>query len=175
MKNAVFLDRDGTLIEDVGHLRSPIDINFYADVYAALKILKKDFLLFIITNQTGISKGHLTVEEVNEVNKAIIKRFSEESINITDIYVCPHSKEGKCICSKPESYFLLEAAKKYNIDLASSYLIGDHPEDVYCAENAGATGIYLLIGHGVKHLHEFAQKPIIKADILAAAKYINSK
>jgi carbamoylphosphate synthase small subunit len=62
--------------------------------------------------------------------------------------------------TKQKAVFLKEASRKYNIDLSESFMIGDHPSDIYCAENAGATGIYLFTGHGLKHLHEFKKKPI---------------
>lgn len=176
MKNkAVFLDRDGTLIEDGGYLKNPSDIIFYANTYPALQLLQKKYLLFIITNQSGISKGVLTADEVDIVNNTIISRLKKDSIHIQEVFVCPHANEDECECRKPKPYFIQKAGLKYNLNIAESYMIGDHPSDVYCAENAGATGIYMLTGHGCKHLHEFKQKPIIKADILDAAKFITKK
>ena len=169
---AVFLDRDGTLIEDVGYLKHPGEINFFADVYSALLLLQKSYKLFIVTNQAGISKGFLSLDEVNTVNRAIEDRFRNEQIEITETFVCPHSKEDNCKCRKPKPYFLFRAAQKYGINLSKSFIIGDHPSDIYCAENAGAKGIYLFTGHGIKHLHEFAKKPVCRPDILSAAKYI---
>lgn len=171
-RKAVFLDRDGTLIEDVGYLKNLDEINFYADVYAALLLLQKAYKLFIVTNQAGVAKGVISFEDVSNVNKAIEDRFRNEGIEITETFVCPHSKDDNCNCRKPKPYFLKEAALKYNIDLSKSYMIGDHPSDVYCAENAGATGIYLFTGHGLKHLHEFREKPICQPGILDAATYI---
>jgi len=173
-RKAIFLDRDGTLIEDVGYLKNPSEIVFYDNTFTALQLLQKKHLLFIITNQSGISKGALTEEEVNAVNNAILNRFTKESINIQEVFVCPHTVEDRCECRKPNSYFIQKAEIKYGLDLSKSFMIGDHPSDVYCAENAEVTGIYLLTGHGCQHLHEFKHKPLIKADILGAAKYINN-
>lgn len=171
-QKAVFLDRDGTLIEDVGHLKYLDQINFYADAYTALLLLQKAYKLFIVTNQSGVAEGAISLEEVSVINQAIEKRFRNEGIEITEIFVCPHSKEDNCKCRKPKPFFLKKAARKYNIDLSKSYMIGDHPSDIYCAENAGATGIYLFTGHGLRHLHEFKKKPIYQPAILDAAKYI---
>jgi D-glycero-D-manno-heptose 1,7-bisphosphate phosphatase len=171
---AVFLDRDGTLIEDVGFLNDPRDIIFFGGVFSALLLLQKYYQLFIVTNQTGVAKGYLSLQEVVAVNKAVEDRFSKEGIVITETYVCPHSAEDNCLCRKPKPHFLLQAAGKYNIDLSKSFMIGDHPGDIYCAENAGSTGIYLFTGHGLKHLHEFDKKPICRPGILDAAKYIMS-
>jgi D-glycero-D-manno-heptose 1,7-bisphosphate phosphatase len=173
--SAIFLDRDGTLIEDVGYIKLPSQITFYGNVYKALKLLQRDFLLFIITNQSGIGKGELTADEVEGINTAISKRFYAEGIHIKKIYVCPHTKEDNCECRKPNPYFVYKASEEFNIDLSNSYFIGDHPEDIYCAEQAGVTGIYLLTGHGVRHYHELKQKPVIKPNILEAAKFITNK
>lgn len=172
---AVFLDRDGTLIEDRGYIDDEHEIVFFENTFDALGILQENYLLFIITNQSGIGKGILSKDKVYNVNKYLVNCFKAKGITIFDTYCCPHVTEDFCWCKKPEPYFLYKAEQDYNIDLSISYMIGDHPEDVYCAENAGATGIYVLTGHGLKHLHEFDEKPIIQADILEAAMYINSK
>lgn len=171
-KLAIFLDRDGTLIEDVGYIKLPSQINFFGNVYRALNLLQKNFILLIVTNQSGIGKGELTLDEVEKVNTAISERFAAEGIIIKKIYVCPHTKEDNCICRKPNPYFLHQASEEFNIDLNNSYFIGDHPEDIYCAQQAGVTGIYLLTGHGIRHYHELTQKPLIIKNILEAAKFI---
>ncbi|VAX15149.1 D-glycero-beta-D-manno-heptose-1,7-bisphosphate 7-phosphatase [hydrothermal vent metagenome] len=172
MQKAIFLDRDGTIIEDVGYIKTTKEVVFFDNTFDALKILQKDYLFFIVTNQSGIAKYLLTIEEVNNVNNYIVEKLNRESIKTTEVFVCPHKKEDNCKCHKPKPYFLLEATKKYNIGLSNSYVIGDHPSDVYCAENAGANGIYILTGHGNKHLNEFVTRPINKNDILEAANYI---
>jgi len=174
MKKAVFLDRDGTIIEDLGYIKSVDAIKFFDSTFQALRSLQEDYLLFLITNQSGVGKGLLNMREVRIVNQEIVNTLKSESIAIKKIYVCPHTKEDNCKCHKPSPFFLLEASIEYDLDLSKSYLIGDHPGDVYCAENAGSTGIYLLTGHGKKHLKEFTKRPIIKADILQAAKFVKS-
>ncbi len=171
-QKAVFLDRDGTIIEDVGYLKSISDINFYADVYVSLLLLQRAYKLFIVTNQVGVAKGIISPDEVSIVNKAIETRLGKEGIEITETFVCPHSKDDNCICRKPKPYFLKEAARKHHIDLSKSFMIGDHPSDIYCAKNAGANGIYLFTGHGLKHLHEIDKRPVCKPGLLEAAKYI---
>lgn len=171
-QKAIFLDRDGTIIEDLGCLKRTSQISFYSGTFKALILLQKEFLLFIVTNQEGIAKGMASYDEVRAVNMAIEDRLKSEGVKIAKTYVCPHSKEDGCHCRKPNPYFLKKAANDFNIDLSKSYMIGDHPSDVYCAENAGATGIYLFTGHGLKHLHEFDRKPECSPDILDAADYI---
>ncbi|MFC2137779.1 D-glycero-alpha-D-manno-heptose-1,7-bisphosphate 7-phosphatase [Bacteroidota bacterium] len=172
---AVFLDRDGTIVEDNGYIDNELDLVFFENSFKALNILQEKFLLFIVTNQSGIGKGLISKYKVDKVNQYLVDCLKAQGIAIYDIYCCPHTKEDNCWCRKPEPYFLYKAAKEYNLDLSKSFVIGDHPEDVYCAENAGATGIYVLSGHGIRHLLEFKKRPILAEDILQAANMIINK
>lgn len=169
---AVFLDRDGTIIEDLGYIDDPSDIVFFPASFKALSILQKHFLLFIITNQSGISKGFTSKDKVIEVNKYIIDFLKDRSIVIYDIFYCPHSSEENCSCKKPNPYFIKKAAELYNLNLADSFMIGDHPSDAKFGLNAGVEPIYLLTGHGTKHRSELAFDIKICDNILDAAKYV---
>ncbi len=151
-KAAVFLDRDGTIIEDLGYLNDVSDIAFFPETIEALHQLQKHFLLFIVTNQPGIARGIISSEEVDHINSQIAKTFAEAGIEITDIYFCPHDRSDNCECIKPNSYFLQKAARDFNIDLQRSFVVGDHPCDVQLAVNVGARGIFVLTGHGSKHV-----------------------
>lgn len=153
-KAALFLDRDGTIIVEKGYLRSPEEVEFLPGVFEALKKIKNRFLLFIVTHQPGIARGDLKPEEVEKVNLFIQNQFAKEGLIIEKIFVCPHQKEENCQCIKPKPYFLKQASQEFDIDLLKSYVIGDHPADVELARNAGAAGLYLLTGHGSKHLSE---------------------
>jgi len=150
----LFLDRDGTLIEDRGHLRNQSQVAFIPGTVEALKRLQDEFVLFIITNQSGVAEGALTLGDVNGVNNYILSHLADTGVGIQDIYVCPHRRESGCLCIKPKPYFLHQAANKWNIDLSLSVVVGDHPHDIELARNAGGCGIYVLTGHGQKHLNE---------------------
>lgn len=169
---AVFLDRDGTVIDDRGHLKNPEQVIFYDFTFKALKLLQKNFMLFIVTNQSGIAKGLLKREDVEKVNRHVVEALKQNGINITEVYYCPHNREDNCECIKPKAYFLKKAAAKYKIDLDKSYVIGDHPHDVECGLNAGATGIFVLTGHGSKHLDEVKEEWRVAANLLEAAEMI---
>ena len=169
---AVFLDRDGTVIDDRGHLKSPEQVVFYPFTFKALKLLQKDYLLFIVTNQSGIAKGLLNKEEVEKVNQHVLNVLVGNGIKITEIYYCPHNREDDCECIKPKAYFLNKAAAKYGIDLTKSYVIGDHPHDVEFGINAGATGIFVLTGHGSGHLDEVKEGWPVATNLLEAAEMI---
>jgi len=169
---AVFLDRDGTLIEDRGWLRGPDDVVFYPQTIPALRDLATNFALFIVTNQCGVADGFLHKEEVARVNAHVVATLGAAGIPIVGVYCCPHRRDENCACIKPKPYFLEKAAREHGIDLARSFVIGDHPHDVELAVNAGAQGIYVLTGHGVKHRAELDARAIVVADIAAAVEHI---
>jgi|GEM_PF-239715 len=169
---AIFLDRDGTLIEDVGHLKNPSDVVFFPGTFKALRKIQKHFLLFIVTNQPGVAEGLISRKDVNRVNIRLIKTLAEEGIEITDVYVCPHRRLDNCRCIKPKPYFLKKAVGLYGLDLRKSFTVGDHPHDIQLAKNAGARGIYVLTGHGQKHLTELPEDTEIASGIAAAAESI---
>ena len=151
-KKAVFLDRDGTIIQDAGYISRTEDVEFFGDTFESLRQLQEDFELFVVTNQSGVGKGLITASDVERVNGFIDDRLRSEGITIRRWYVCPH--ESGCECKKPSPYFLNSAAAEYGIDLRRSFVIGDHPHDIEFAENAGAVGLYVLTGHGSHHLKD---------------------
>lgn len=151
---AVFLDRDGTIIEDKGYLADPKEVELYPFAIDAMKQLQKNHLLFIITNQSGIAKGITSAKDVDRVNAYLLELLRENQIHIRELYCCPHQNEDNCGCKKPSPYFVLKAARDYQLNLSRSYVVGDHPSDVYCAINAGANPYYVLTGHGSHHLEE---------------------
>ncbi len=173
-RRAIFLDRDGTLIEDRGHLAKPEEVVFFPDTFEALRALQKRFRLFIVTNQSGVAEGRITIDEVNRVNQHITDILRKNKIEIDDVYVCPHSREDKCLCRKPAGFFLEQAAAKHRINLQHSFSIGDHPCDVQLAVRVGGRGVYILTGHGDKHLNELAPEVKILPNIKSVADWILS-
>lgn len=169
MKPAVFLDRDGTIIEDCGHLHSPEQISFIDGAAEALRRLQETHLLFIVTHQSGIAKGLITAEQAQAVNDAVVQRLAAADVAITAVYTCPHAREEGCACIKPNPHALHEAARDYDVDLRSSHVVGDHPHDYELATNAGARGIYVLTGHGRKHFDELPPNAAVAEDIAEAA------
>ena len=169
---AVFLDRDGTLIEDRGHLRNPAEVVLFPETIPALLLLKDFFRLFIVTHQPGIAKGILSREEVEGVHRHLVDVLDQQGIPITAVYYCPHQREEQCACIKPNAFFLEKAARDYGILLGKSYVIGDHPHDVELAERVGAVGLYVLTGHGMKHRHELRVSCVVVSGILEAAQWI---
>ena len=109
-KAAVFLDRDGTIIEDRGHLRDSSDAVFLPGAFEALQKLQDYFLLFIVTNQTGVAEGTITLADVNRVNRSVVAALTERRIAVADVYVCPHRRADDCSCIKPKPYFIRRAS-----------------------------------------------------------------
>ncbi len=169
---AVFLDRDGTLIEDVGPIRSADQLRWLPDTFGALRRLAARYELFIVTHQVWIGRGVVTAEEVDRVHRALLDRLRAEHIPIRRIYVCPHTKEDGCVCRKPNPHHLLQAAAEYHLDLARSFVVGDHPHDVETAVRAGARGLYVRTGHGERHFDELPAGTIVVPGIREAADWI---
>jgi histidinol-phosphate phosphatase family protein len=157
----LFLDRDGTIIEDCGHLRDQSQVKFIPGSVEALQRIKDKYILFIVTHQPGIADGTLTSHDVNTVNNYVIRHLADAGINIQDVYVCPHLRDSGCLCIKPRPYFLHRAADEWGIDLKLSVVVGDHPHDVELARNVGGRGIYVLTGHGRKHLNELSPDQLV--------------
>ena len=169
---AVFLDRDGTIIEDCGYLSDPAQVKFFDDTIPALLRLQERFTLFIVTNQSGVSLGVTSREDVERVNRFVAEQLAGAGVRITETYVCPHTRDDNCECIKPKPFFLLKAQKDYNIDLQPSYTVGDHPHDIAFAVDNGARGIYVLTGHGMAHKDQLPQGSIVASGIGEAADII---
>ena len=169
---AVFLDRDGTLIEDRGHLRDPDEVVFFADTVDALRRLQAHARLFIVTNQSGVGKGLLTQADADRVNAFVVDRLREAGVRIAAVYCCPHRREDGCACIKPHPLFLMRAASEHGLDLRRSFVVGDHPHDVEFADNVRATGIYVLTGHGAKHRADLLPGATVVPGIRESADWI---
>lgn len=169
---AVFLDRDGTLIEDRGVLRDPSEVVFYPTTAQALRRLGSRYELFVITNQRGIAEGAITMAECERVNRHVLDVLRRAGVIIRAAYVCPHRREDGCGCIKPKPHFPQRAALAYGLDLRRSYAVGDHPHDVELGFRMGGRGVYVLTGHGHRHRDELGVPCTIAPNIDVAADVI---
>lgn len=168
-KRAIFLDRDGTIIEDRGHIGSVKDVEFFPFAFEALKMLQKEYLLFIVTNQSGVGLGMVSMEAAAKVNSYVMEQLSHRGITVQELYCCFHKKDDNCDCMKPKPYFIHEARRAHAFDVSQSYSIGDHPHDVSFGKNAGGNGIYLLTGHGTKHFNNIEPGTVCFENLYDAA------
>ena len=146
---AVFLDKDGTLIEDVGYLNSFSDLKILEGVQENLQRLKNaGFKLIGITNQSGVARGIVGEEFVRESNK-----YLQKTLGVDDFYYCPHHPDDECQCRKPKPMLLYKAGLKHRVKLKESYVIGDKTLDVLLADAVGAKGVLVLTGHDKKSEH----------------------
>jgi D-glycero-D-manno-heptose 1,7-bisphosphate phosphatase len=144
---AVFLDRDGTIIEDVGYLRDPADITLLPRAGPAIgRLNQTDRFVVVVTNQSGIGRGLLTVEEYRATERRLDDLLALEGAEIDAHYFCPHLPEltGPCECRKPGTLLYRQAAERLGIDFSRSWWVGDRLRDVLPAEGLGGRGI--LVG-----------------------------
>jgi len=175
-KQVIFLDRDGVLIEDKNYTYKIEDLEVLPGVIDGLRLLQEQFLLFIITNQSGIGRGYFTIKDFHNFNNNLLNKLKEADIKIENTYFCPHIKEDNCDCRKPKTKFIELILSNYIIDLKNSWMIGDHPSDIEFGVNAGCKTIYLTTGHGDRHLEELEvrglEPTIITDNFLDASKKI---
>ncbi len=170
MRAAIFLDRDGTIVEDTGYVHKVEDFKLLPNAVGGLKKLKK-FMIFVVTNQSGIGRGIYKLNDFNDFNEKVIDELKKHKIKIEKIYFCPHKPEDNCECRKPKTKHLLEASKEFQIDLGKSYVIGDMKADFFLAKNAGCRTIHLLTGMGQSHRSE-VNPDYTATDLLDAAEWI---
>ena len=166
MNKAIILDRDGTLVYDLGYVHKVEDFGLLPGVTEGLKRLSEEFVFIIITNQSGIGRGIHTEAEMHKFNKKLISELRKKNIKIKKIYYCPHRPEEVCECRKPSTKHIKQAAEDFNFYLKSSWVIGDHPHDIEMGTKAGCRAVYLLTGHGKKHFDDL-KKNNIKPDFIA--------
>jgi D-glycero-D-manno-heptose 1,7-bisphosphate phosphatase len=141
---AIFLDRDNTVIKDDGYFHDASAIVFIPGAIDGLRALHNaGFLLFIITNQSGIGRGYFPESDAIAVHEKITELLAEQSIPIEKIYYCPHAPEDNCECRKPKPFLILKAAQEFNIDLAKSFFIGDHSKDIKAGKAAGTRTVFI--------------------------------
>jgi len=168
MSRAVFLDRDGTLIEDKDYLSDPDQVVLLPGAAEALKRLQDaGFKLFIVSNQSGVGRGYFTMADVERVNHRLVEQLAKNGVRIEKIYIAPEAPEQESRGRKPSPQFLFDARDEFGIDLSQSYLIGDKRIDLECGWNAGVKkSILVRTGNGAKHERD-------STDMLARAAVVD--
>ncbi len=177
-KKAVFVDRDGTINIDHGYVGEIERFELIDHALEGLGLLgRNDFLLFLVTNQSGLERGLFTADEMKKLHEHLQKLLKPHGAQFTQFFVSPHRPETPNDVRKPSPKFLLEAAKKYGLDLSHSYMIGDKGEtDIQCGINAGCKTILVRTGVGKEWENHPTIKPTRVCDnLLDAAKWILSQ
>lgn len=163
----VFLDRDGTIIEDKVFLGNPDEIEFFPGAIKAIKTLRESgYKIVVISNQSGIGRGILTEKMVKEVNDCLLQRLKENDAPVDALYFCPHHPDDNCDCRKPKTGMIKKAATEFKLDLKNAVVIGDHLCDIELGKNIGAKTVLMLTGHGKKEIGE-SENSGVKPDFVA--------
>ena len=142
---AVFIDRDGTIMEDSDYCSHPKDVRIFPGVLEVLRRLKsRGFKLIVITNQSGIGRGLFTVDQYRAVEAEVLRQLGDGLVDAT--YYCPDAPGKQSNCRKPAPGMVAKATRDHQIDLSRSFLIGDKEIDVECAHNAGVRAIRVRTG-----------------------------
>jgi D-glycero-D-manno-heptose 1,7-bisphosphate phosphatase len=176
MKPAVFLDRDGTLIDDPGFLGDPAGVVLLPSVPDALiRLQEAGFALVVISNQSGIGRGILSVSQVAAVNAEVSRLLEAMGVTIDGWYWCPHLPTDDCGCRKPGTDNHKIAARELGLDLSKSWCVGDRFSDISAAAAIGARGLLVLSGDGPQHADRaILQELPVLTDLAAAADLILS-
>lgn len=171
---AIFLDRDGVIIKEKNFLIDPDDIEFIPETIEAFDRINDKFAKVIVSNQSGISRGLFSAEDVEKFNEALSNKLSEKGIFIDGWYFCPHGPDDDCKCRKPQPGMIFTAAVELNIDLENSWIIGDKSSDIAAGKSAGVRAILVKTGYGGNEDNASEAAPIyIANNILDAINYIN--
>lgn len=151
-KKALFLDRDGVINVDHGHVYRIEDFKFIDGIFELCQIAQqKNYIIVVITNQAGIGKGFYTEQDFHILDDWMICHFSHHGINIAKTYYCPHKSEENCNCRKPNPGMILDAINEFSIDPEKSVLIGDKKSDIVAANRANVFYTYLFNESDHKH------------------------
>jgi D-glycero-D-manno-heptose 1,7-bisphosphate phosphatase len=182
--HAIFIDRDGTLNEDIGYVSSPDRLVLYPWAAEAVRLINESGVkAFVITNQSGIARGMYTEDDLDRIHSRMIEELARDGARIDGVYYCPHHPEVGdaryrviCDCRKPRTGMVEAASREHNIVLSLSFIIGDKASDIELAANAGAFGVLVMTGYGretLAHPDRFPCKPaIIAENLLDAVKQI---
>jgi D-glycero-D-manno-heptose 1,7-bisphosphate phosphatase len=176
VNRAVFLDRDGTIIEDKDYLHLPEEVVIYPGVGVALKRLQDaGFKLIMVTNQSGVGRGYFPIEDVHRVHEHLSRELAKDGVRFEKIYIAPEAPDAPSRGRKPSPQFLFDARDEFGLDLAQCHMIGDKLIDLECGWNAGVKQSLLVrTGYGAKVEQQGGLKNAVVVDGLPqAAEWIS--
>ena len=161
MKKAIFLDRDGTINVEKDYIYKSEDLVFEEGTIEALKTFKNlEYILIVVSNQSGIARGYFTEEDLNIFNNNMNEILKKNGVEITEFYCCPHHPNGigeykkVCECRKPNNKMIEDAIKKYNIDREKSYMVGDKISDIEAGFKSNLKTVLVKTGYGLKDMEK---------------------
>lgn len=182
LQPAIFLDRDGTINFDPGYIKNPDEVYLFDGVAEGIRKLKGGFgfKIIVVSNQSGISRGLMTSEDVENVNARVNELLKAKGTSIDAFYYCPYHPDfnppEKTICRKPSPFMILKAAEEHQIDLKRSYIVGDKVSDIGAGINANIKTVLLNMSgtdDEISILHNQGKKPnFVAANFSEACDFI---
>jgi D-glycero-D-manno-heptose 1,7-bisphosphate phosphatase len=182
---AVFIDRDGTINEQMGYINHLSRFLILPGVPEAIRLLNKNnFLVIIVTNQSGVARGYFPIDLVHEVHAFLEMSLKKEDAIIDGIFFCPHYPRGvvpeycsECDCRKPKTGLINQALESFDIDMSGSYVVGDRHTDIELAHRSNLKGLMVKTGYGLGDIeYILPNEPIrplhIAQDLLHAARWV---
>ncbi len=149
LRRAAFLDRDGTIGEELGYVNHIDRFQIFPFAAEAIRQLNEaEIPVIVVTNQSGIARNIFPESLVHEVHKKMVAELAKGGAWIDAIYYCPHKTEDNCVCRKPNPGLLLQAGREHSLDLAASWIVGDRYGDLEMGHAAGTRGILVMSGYG---------------------------
>jgi len=186
MVPGLFLDRDGTINEEVDFLSSPHHVRILPHAAEAIREANAlGFKVIVVSNQSGVARGIFTEKELAEVNAKVLELLERDGAHIDALYYCPNHPDGTVApynidsdCRKPKTGMLMRGVKEFNIDLSRSFMVGDRATDIQAGNNAGATSILVLTGYGKEQLNRIREENVpvehVAENLLDAVRYIKT-
>jgi D-glycero-D-manno-heptose 1,7-bisphosphate phosphatase len=169
---AAFLDRDGTLIDDAYYVYGPEDVALLPGAATAVRALNDaGWLVIVVTNQSGVSRGHFSHDELRRTNNRVAELLAREGARLDGVYYCPHLPWSGCACRKPAAGMIEQACAHFPIDRAASWVIGDKIVDVQLGRSAGCSSALVLTGFG-RWEGRFARADLVAPDLHEAVRAI---
>lgn len=178
---AIFLDKDGTLIDDIPYNADPRLITLCSGAGAALRLLAQlDYRFYVVSNQDGVAHGHFGEDDLGSVRHRLTDLLFREQLTLDGFYYCPHHPDGKvkalaveCMCRKPMPGMLVQAAREHDIDLRASWMVGDILNDIEAGNRAGCRTVLIDSGNETEwRLGNHRLPTRVVTDIYAAAVII---
>lgn len=182
MIDAVFLDRDGVINDEIEYLHDPKDLRLISGSASAIRLLnERKIPVIVVTNQAGVARGYYPESQIATLHHALEGMLESEGAHIDRFYYCPHHPEGQgtysldCDCRKPKPGLLLRAAREMNIDLRRSVMVGDKASDLAAGFSVGCKTILVLTGYGPKEKsswNETFQPSFVAPDLFGAVEWL---
>ena len=177
MRGAVFLDRDGTINEEVHYLDDPDRLNLIPGAAEAIRLLNEaDILTIVVSNQAGVGRGYFSATTVEAIHEQLAKQLFGHGAHVDAIYYCVHHPNEGCDCRKPKTGMLKQAAREHSIDTHLSFAVGDKVSDLEAGRQVGCQTVLVLTGHGEKARESlqatYFRPDYVSLDLRDAVKWI---